>query len=487
MSNTDFDIPVVVTAAGAQPTPPATLLADLIAQVSATNPGYTANLPGSLIENISSTDVGALVMCDTARVETINSISPFTANDFLLLQLGQIYIGPGAAPGVPTNTSVYVVITATDTETSEPASGVVFGTGFTVSDGTYQYIVQSPGGITGASGQTLPLFCIAVVAGSWPVPTNTVTQFVTQPPAGISITLTNPSPGQSSSAAETAEAFRARVLQAGQAIAQGMPTFLKTLLGQVPGVQQNLISVRQQIGGGWEVICGGGDPYQIAFAIYQAIPDVSTLTGSILAVSNITNANPGVVTTTLNHGFASGQVVTINGLTGMTELNGEAVTITVLTEKTFSVGEDTTGFPPYVSGGIVTPNLRNQTPSIYDAPDTYTIPFVVPPVQTVTMVATWTTTEENFTSEAAVAAAVQPALASYVNGIVVGQPMSLILLEGAFVAAVSPLLDPSTISDLTFSVSINGVPTSPVGQLIFGDPESSFSTTTAGIVVTQGA
>ena len=62
MSNTDFDIPVVVTAAGAQPTPPATLLADLIAQVSATNPGYTANLPGSLIENISSTDVGALVM-----------------------------------------------------------------------------------------------------------------------------------------------------------------------------------------------------------------------------------------------------------------------------------------------------------------------------------------------------------------------------------------------------------------------------------------
>ena len=65
--------------------------------------------------------------------------------------------------------------------------------------------------------------------------------------------------------------------------------------------------------------------------------------------------------------------------------------------------------------------------------------------------------------------------------------MSLILLEGAFVAAVSPLLDPSTISDLTFSVSINGVPTSPVGQLIFGDPESSFSTTTAGIVVTQGA
>ena len=107
-----------VTAQGAQPTPPATLLTQLIAGVLASNPGYTANLPASLVEDISSTDVGALVVMDTAAVETINSISPFTANPFILSELGQVYIGPGSAPAVPTNTSVYVVFTATDTATS---------------------------------------------------------------------------------------------------------------------------------------------------------------------------------------------------------------------------------------------------------------------------------------------------------------------------------------------------------------------------------
>ena len=107
------DIPVVVTSAGPQPTPPATLLALLLASVASTNPGYTSNFPGILIEDVSSTDVGALVVCDTARVEAINSISPYSANDFVLAQLGQIYIGPGAAPAVPTNTSVFVQFSAT--------------------------------------------------------------------------------------------------------------------------------------------------------------------------------------------------------------------------------------------------------------------------------------------------------------------------------------------------------------------------------------
>ena len=119
------DIPVVITSAGAQPTPPATLLAQLIALVASTNSGYTASLPGSLIEDVSSTDVGALVICDTARVETINSLSPYSANAYLLSQLGQIYIGPGAAPAPPTNTSVYVVFTAIDPDRPATQSPVI--------------------------------------------------------------------------------------------------------------------------------------------------------------------------------------------------------------------------------------------------------------------------------------------------------------------------------------------------------------------------
>ena len=69
-----------ISAAGAQPTPPATLLGELINNVIATNPGYTANLPGSLVEDISSTDVQAMAAIDQACVDLINSMSPFSAD-----------------------------------------------------------------------------------------------------------------------------------------------------------------------------------------------------------------------------------------------------------------------------------------------------------------------------------------------------------------------------------------------------------------------
>lgn len=485
MSNTDFDIPVVVTAAGVQPTPPAALLADLLASVAATNPGYTATLPGSLIEDISSTDIGALIVCDAARVETINSLTPFGANDFLLLQLGQIYIGPGSAPAVPTNTSTFVVFTAIDND-NNPLPGYVIPVGFTVSDGTYQYIVQD-GGVTASDGQTGQLFVQASISGSWAVPTNTVTQIVTSVPSGVNLTCSNPVAGTSGAAAETGEQYRSRVLQAGQAVSVGTQQQMKTLLGNVPGVQQRLISVVQQADGGWEVICGGGDPYLTAGAIYASGVDISTLVGSTLAVTNVTQANPGVVTTDLDHGFENGQAAEITGMNGMGPLNGVPLTITVISEKVFSVGIDTTAYPVYISGGVVTPNLRNETPNIYDYPDVYSVPYVNPPQQTVTMVVTYDTTAPNFTSQAAVAQAAGPALAAYVNTVTVGQPMNQLLLRDAFIEAVANIIPESQISVLSFAVSINGVST-PVQagtELIFGDPESFFEATTAGIVVEQ--
>ena len=220
------DIPVVVTTQGATPTPPATLLADLIALVTAVNPGATFVLPGSLIEDLSSTATYALVINDSFRVETLNSITPFTANNFMLSQLGQIYIGPGAAPAVPTNTSVYVTFFAED-QSDSPLPGYVIPVGFTVSDGTYQYIVQD-GGSTDSDGFTLPLFCQASIAGTWAVPTGTVTQIATQVPANVTLTCTNASRGISGAAAETAAQWRARVIQAGQAIATGTPQLLTT-------------------------------------------------------------------------------------------------------------------------------------------------------------------------------------------------------------------------------------------------------------------
>ncbi len=468
--------PVVVTSAGAQPTPPATIRAAIVVSVTETNPGYTANLPGSLIEDALSTEIAGIAEIDSARVETINSLTPYGANDFLLSELGQIYIGPGSAPGVPTNTSVYVQFQ------SDP--GLVIPVGFTVSDGTYQYVVQD-GGIVQADGFTEPLFTIADSAGSWAVPTNTVTELVTQPPPGVTLTVTNPVAGVAGTAtAETAEQYRARVLQAGQAVCTGLTTMLKTALGNVSGVQQRLISVRQQTGG-WEVIVGGGDVYAVANAIFNSGLNIAGLVGSTLSVTNITQAADGVVTTDLNHLFSDGDVVVITGIVGMTPLNGVDLTVTVVDEKRFSIAVNTGILPAYVSGGVVTPNLRNAAPNISDPPDIYTVPFVMPPEQTVTIAVTWNTTAENFVSQAAVAQLAAPAIAAYVNAITVGAPMSLVVLEGTFVDAVASVLDVSTISVIDFAVSINGVATSPTGQLIFGDPESYFSTSSSAISVTQ--
>ena len=488
MSNTDFDIPVVLSSVGAVPTPPATLRADLVNAILAINPGFTANIPMSLVEDFVSTGTGNMAVMDTARIEAINSITPYGANNFVLAQLGQIYIGPGAAPAPPTNTSVTVQFTVTNTQTSTPQPGFLIGAGWTVSDGAFQYIVQD-GGVTDSNG-LVSLFCISPTTGVWAVAAGSVVNTVTQPPSPYAVACTNPLAGTTSQVAETAQQYRARVLQAGQAISQGMPTMLKTLLGDV-GVPQRLISVQQQSaadGGGWLVIAGGGDPYQVGGAIYDALFDISTLVGSDIDVTGITQANPGVITTDINHGLIGGQTAEITGVVGMTQINGESGTVTVISEKSFSLGINTTGYSPWISGGIVTPNNRNTTVDIIDYPDIYSVTFVNPPQQTVTMTVTWQTTQPNFVGQASIAQAAAPAIADYINTIQAGNsPINLLEASQVFLDSIAGILLPSQVSVLNFTVLINGVSTPPQSgtQLVFGDPQSYFQAASSGINVVQ--
>ena len=92
-----------ITSAGAVPSSPTTILDEVIANATALSPGLTANLPGSLIEDMASTATGAAVIQDQAFVDLVNSISPTTANQFILYALGQMY---GIQQGVGSNTSV---------------------------------------------------------------------------------------------------------------------------------------------------------------------------------------------------------------------------------------------------------------------------------------------------------------------------------------------------------------------------------------------
>lgn len=239
-------------------TSPSDLNALLIAAVAAQVPGYTAVLPGSLIEDMSSTATGALVIQDQARVDAVNSVSPATANPFVLAQLGQQF---GIPQGTPTNGNVLLTFTGT--------AGYVIPPGFAVSDGGNVYIVQD-GAIVQTGGTVSGVFAVSDDSGVFPIPANTVTTVVTSVPSPYTLTVNNPLPGNPAQGEETVESYRARVMNSFQNALSGTPTYIKSLLLAVPGVVERLVSVIPS-GSGWGVITSGGDPYAMAFAIYAGV------------------------------------------------------------------------------------------------------------------------------------------------------------------------------------------------------------------------
>ncbi len=399
-----MSLPIVMGPTGLQPQSPTDLNTQITAAATALVPDITTTLPGSLIEDLSSTGTGVAVVCDQLVVESVNNVTPIGANQFVLGNLGQIY---GVTPGVPTNTSVYVTFTGT--------VGFVINPGFTVSDGTYAYIVQD-GGIVETGGSSAPLYCLAALSGTWAVPANTVTTIVTSLPTGITLTCTNTNTGTPGTGAESTDSYRARVLQAGQVVVQGSPTATKSLIQAVSGVQARLVSIQTgATTGTWKIIVGGGDPYAVSYAIYRGVGDISVLTGSLTT-------------------------------------------------------------------------SRNITTNIQDYPDVYSVVFVNPPLQTVTIAVTWNTIATNFISASSVAAAVQPALVSYINSIPVGNPINLFELQATFQEATATLIPTALLTRMVFDVYINGVLTNPTTGtgVIAGDSESYFYATTGGITVTQG-
>lgn len=395
--------PLLFSAAGPVPTPPATLNADLIALVASEVPGYTASLPGSLIEDMSSTATGALVTIDQARVDAVNNVTPYGANPYVLAQLGLMF---GVPQGTSANANAQVVFTG--------SPGYVIPPGFIVSDGTNQYSIQDGGTIT-SGGSSQSLYVVATNSGTFAIPPGSITTVVTSVPSPYTLTVTNPLAGVPAAAAETTEAYRSRILQAFQVSIQGEATYLKTLLLMVPGVSPRLVSVRQ-VGSAWQVICGGGDPYQVGGAIYAGVGQIGLLTGSSVS------------------------------------------------------------------------SLRNVTVTIVDAPDAYEIIYVNPPQQVVVCATTWNTTLPNFTASAAVDQYIIGATQAYINSIIVGQPINLLVLQEQIQLAVAPVLAPNNLTTLKFAITINSVPVSPSAgtSIIPIDPEGWAYISPSGATSVQG-
>lgn len=400
MSNTNT--PLLFNSSGPVATPPATLLANLIALVQQMAPGYTASLPGSLIEDLSSTAVGALITQDQGRVDSVSNVTPYGANAFVLAAMGQML---GVPQGGPSNGNVDVVFAGTP--------GYVIPKGFIISDGTNQYSVQSAG-VIGAGGFSQTLFAVATNSGIFAIPSASVNVTVTSVPSPYALTVTNALAGVSAQAAQTIESYRAQVLEAMQVAISGTQTYLKTLLYLVPGVSQRLVSVLQ-VASAWEILCGGGDPYQIAGAIYASGTNIGLLAGS-----------------------------------------------------------QTT--------------IRNVNASLFDAPNTYNVVFVNPPQQVVTVAATWNTTLTNFTAAAQVNQLISGAEQAYINSIIVGQPINLLVLQEQVQTAIADVLAPVNLTKLSFAVTINSIPASPTAgtSIIPSDPESYFFCSPSGATSVQG-
>jgi hypothetical protein len=102
------------------------------------------------------------------------------------------------------------------------------------------------------------------------------------------------------------------------------------------------------------------------------------LKGSAKAISLITQANPGVVTTSA-HGYSNGDEIYIDDIVGMTELNGRNYKVANVTSTTFTLQDlfgndiDTTNLTAYTSGGEADEIYEITSP--YAAADIFDVRF----------------------------------------------------------------------------------------------------------------
>lgn len=403
------DLPIIIGEAGPQTTDPTVIYSTFTQKVANIVPGYTVTLPAGLITDLASTATGALSVLDQARVDIINSVSPYGANEPLLEELSYIY---GTVKGEETNVSVPVIFRGTP--------GLPISRGFLVGDGNHQYMVTASF-IIPSSGQTEAQLCVSQESGSWAVPAGTVTQLISSVPSQYQLTCNNQEAGNPPTQEESLASFRTRMMREGMFAVQGTPPAVKASLRRVTGTSDNLIAVRQPAAGKWVVVCGANasDRNDIAYAIFSAWPDISTLTNDVK-------------------------------------------------------NEDGT-----------TPEQANV--QIYDYPDEYTVPFIVPSSQTVGITLQWSSTQRSFIDSSAVEVTARGAIASYINSITTGDPINLFQLQEIFINAITKLVERQFISAVNITVAINGKTQPPAEgtQLVYGQTYAYFTTTAQQVVITR--
>lgn len=88
--------------------------------------------------------------------------------------------------------------------------------------------------------------------------------------------------------------------------------------------------------------------------LYMYVDSSGTNLQRNIKIDSITQANPCVITTEVNHNLSNGDQVELFDIGGMTELNDTSPYVTVISLNSFSLnGIDSSGFTAYTSGGFV--------------------------------------------------------------------------------------------------------------------------------------
>ena len=102
----------------------------------------------------------------------------------------------------------------------------------------------------------------------------------------------------------------------------------------------------------------GGSSFT-AFTLDVTTGIVTLTADSSASITNITQANPGVVTTSAPHGFSNSDEIYISGVGGMTQVNGLVFTIANASGSTFDLGVDTSAYTAYTSGGTAFKHVQS--------------------------------------------------------------------------------------------------------------------------------
>ncbi len=97
-----------------------------------------------------------------------------------------------------------------------------------------------------------------------------------------------------------------------------------------------------------------GDSVQLGFTMSDAqVRDLET-SGSSFVITGISNSTNAIITSSTLGLLPNGSLVLIQGVVGMTELNGNIYNVISSDATTVTLGVDSTSFTPYISGGTVT-------------------------------------------------------------------------------------------------------------------------------------